>query len=133
MASTMLEQVVKQAVTEWMEKRSGLLQNVCQEVADEIGPLIGRDVARGLAEALTPTDKDRQIVKLQAACLHVAEWFQRVMPQMPANILRSARSMEHTLNDAVGPDIPFNIPAVELDDQADADVHQVDEIEGGGA
>lgn len=116
MPKTAMESAITQAAAEWMEARSGLLQNVCQEVADELGPMIASEVVRGLAQVLIPTDKDRQILKLQSAALHVAEWIERSRPEMSPRALDESRRMSSLLYDAVGPDIPFNVPPAGLSD-----------------
>jgi hypothetical protein len=130
MVRTNLEVAVKAAVAEWLEQRSELLKNVCQEVADELGPMIAGEVVRGLAQVLTPSDKDREINKLKAACLHVAEWIERALPDMSQDIHKIARSMAATLYNAVGPDIPFNVPPpADLENVSDALPEQ--QLDGG--
>jgi hypothetical protein len=128
-----MEASLKEVVAEWLEARSGLLHNVCQEVADELGPMIAAEIVRGLAEQLTPTDKDRKIVKLQAACLHVGEWLERALPQMSSNIHKAARSMQCTLYDAAGDDIPFQVPEPCLDCPDEPEMPMPGDDEGGEA
>jgi hypothetical protein len=133
MAKNHLEQAVKHAVAEWMERRSGLLQGVCQEVADELGPLIASEVVRGLAQVLTPTDKDREINRLKAAALYVGERLELMAASMAGSTKDELARMASRLEAAVGPDIPFNVSPPGFNDQVDEGDSLADQIEGGDA
>jgi hypothetical protein len=130
MASNAMQRAVNQLVSDWLEKRAELLKGVCDEVAGELGPMIATEITRGLAEVLTPTDKDREMIKLKSAALHVAEWLERAKPQMSSNIWRAAAHMQFLLHDAVGSDIPFNLPPVEDQPEASDDLPE-QQLDGG--